>query len=197
MCHTIIKEETMTLLKDLNGDCYGCPVKRAELCSGGFSCYGGEPIEPPCCGMDEDTDLDAWVDDAIERERRYQKYLEEKAEKERLKKEKAAKAAETKRAMRYYCTTEISALKRAKKALKSYESLERMASSLAQAFNITNEMFRYEERFTVKPEASENIKRLQEEVARCEDAYKAKRKEFYQKRKNRLSNVEYVPGDGI
>lgn len=53
------------LLKDLHGDCCGCPIKKAEYCLGGFACYGGEPIEPPCCDMDEDTDLDAWVDDGI------------------------------------------------------------------------------------------------------------------------------------
>ena len=62
-------------LKDLGEDCELCPVLKAELCTGGFTCYGGQPIEPPCCSMDEDTDLDQWVEDALERERKYEEYL--------------------------------------------------------------------------------------------------------------------------
>lgn len=44
-------------------DCYGCPLLEHEMCTGGYQCYGGEPIEPPCCNFDDDTDLDKWVDD--------------------------------------------------------------------------------------------------------------------------------------
>lgn len=31
-------------LKDLGEDCELCPVLKAELCTGGFTCYGGQPI---------------------------------------------------------------------------------------------------------------------------------------------------------
>ena len=27
-------------------DCDLCPIKEAELCGGGASCYGGSPIDP-------------------------------------------------------------------------------------------------------------------------------------------------------
>lgn len=53
-------------------DCYGCPLLENELCNchGDIVCYGGEPIEPPCCNFDDDTDLDKWVDDILARRRR-------------------------------------------------------------------------------------------------------------------------------
>lgn len=171
-------------LKDLNGDCTGCPLIPAHFCNGGFRCYGGAPIEPPCCDMDEDTDLDEWVEEADEKRRAYERRLESKEREERLKRERAAKAAETRRAMRYYCISEISALKRAEKALRRQKDLERMASSLAQAMNITNEMFRYEERVKVRPEISDEVQRLEKAVAKCKEDYDRKRKEFYTQRKS-------------
>lgn len=170
-------------LRDLNGDCEGCPLLKEKICPGGWACYGGEPIEPPCCSMDEDTDLEQWIDDYYERQRRWADYLAEKDRKEREKKEKAKKAADTRRAMRTYCYSEICELKQAKKSLKAQEAAERMAQSLASAFNMTNKMFRYEERFCVKPEISERVTMLRKMVEECEAAYKAKREEFYRKRK--------------
>lgn len=171
-------------LKDLNEDCTLCPLLKSEFCTGGMACYGGAPIEPPCCGMDEDTDLDKWVEDAIEKRRKHNEYLRKKDEEEREKKEKAKKAAETRRRMRIYCMDEIVKLKQAKKALKAAQAAERMASSFAFAVNATNEMFRYDERVKVRPEVSDAVKELQELVEKFETAYKEKRKEFYKVRKN-------------
>lgn len=170
-------------LKDLDGECDGCPLIKAEFCNGGMACYGGAPIEPPCCGMNEDTDLDEWVEEATERRRKHNEFLRKKEEKERLKKEKTKKAADTRHRMRIYCMEEIVALKQAKKELKRVQGLERMASSYAFAVNTTNEVFRYDDRVEVNPKISEMVKRLEEKVAQCEDAYKKKRSEFHKKRK--------------
>lgn len=41
----------------------------------------------------------------------------------------------------------------------------------------------YDERVQVKPELTEELKRLEELVKECENAYKEKRKEFYKNRK--------------
>ena len=164
-------------------DCELCPLLEEGICPGGWTCYGGEPIEPPCCSIDEDTDLDQWIADYYESERQYEKYLAEKARKEREKKERAKRAADTRRAMRTYCFSEIYELEQAKKGLKAQEATERMAQSLSIAFNITNEMFRYKERFCVNPEISERTIALRQRVKECEAAYKAKWEEFYRKRK--------------
>lgn len=169
-------------LKDLGEDCELCPLLKEEICPGGWKCYGGEPIEPPCCSMEEDTDLDQWIANYYEQEQRYERYFEEKARKEREKKERAKKAADTRKSMQIYCSAEISALKRAKKQLEVQKSVELLASSLAEAVNITNEMFRYEDRVQIRPEISEAVKRLSEEVEQCKTKYDTKRKEFYKKR---------------
>ena len=52
--------------------CDDCPLLENELCNcrGDIACYGGEPVEPPCCNFDDDTDLDKWVDDILARRRR-------------------------------------------------------------------------------------------------------------------------------
>lgn len=175
-------------LKDLGEDCTLCPLLKEELCTGGWTCHGGQPIEPPCCSMDEDTDLDKWVEDALEQQRRYEEYLCKKEKEEQLKKEKAKKSADTRHRMRIYCMAEIVALKQAKKELQRVQGLERMASSYAFAVNATNEVFRYDERVEVNPKISEIIKRLEEKVAQCEDAYKKKRTEFHKKRKAESEN---------
>lgn len=49
-------------------DCESCPLLDTEICPGGWRCYGGEPIEPPCCSFNDDTDLDKWVEDYFERQ---------------------------------------------------------------------------------------------------------------------------------
>lgn len=45
--------------KDLS--CEECPIYKAEICNGGWKCYGGAPIEPPCCSFTDDTDMDEWA----------------------------------------------------------------------------------------------------------------------------------------
>lgn len=169
------------LWKDLaeKEDCDGCPLLENEICHGGFRCYGGEPIEPPCCCFEDDTDLDEWVSDYFDRQRRYEEAEDKRLQAEKKKKEQDKKAAETRRAMRLYCWAEIQELKRAQKALEAQKAVERFASSLVEAINVTNEMFRYEERVTVNHEISAEVQRLEAEVNAAKKAYDSKRKEFY------------------
>lgn len=164
-------------------DCDGCPLLENEICPGGFYCYGGVPIEPPCCCFDDDTDLDEWIDNYFADQRRREEAEDRRLQAEKKKRERAKKAADTRRAIRWYCWDEIHALKQAEKALEAQKAVERLASSFAEAVNITNEMFRYTERVSVKPEISEKVKRLEAEVAAAKGKYDAKRKEFYAQRK--------------
>lgn len=160
-------------------DCDGCPLLENEICPGGFRCYGGKPIEPPCCYFKDDTDLDEWVNDYFDRQRRYEEAEDKRLQAERKKKDRVRKAADTRRAMRWYCWDEIQTLKRAQNALEAQKAVERLASSFAEAVNITNEMFRYKERVTVKPEISAEVQRLEAEVDMAKEAYNAKREKFY------------------
>lgn len=176
----------MILWKDFaeREDCEGCPLLENEICPGGYACYGGQPVEPPCCSFTDDTDLDQWVDDYFAYQRRREEAESRRLQAEKKKKERAKKAADTRRDLRRYCLEEIYALKRAEKALEAYKAAERLASSFAEAINVTNEMFRYTERVTVKPEILYEINCLEVEVASAKERYEAKRKEFYAKRKS-------------
>ncbi len=163
--------------------CENCPLLKNELCTGRFQCYGGEPIEPPCCGFDDDTDLDEWVSDQCERLQAYEECEEKKLKETKKRKEHAKKAADTRREIRWYCASEISELKRIEKALKARKAAESFALSLAEAVNLTNAMFQYNERVTAKPQISEEVKRLEAELVAAKEKYEAKRREFYAKRK--------------
>ncbi len=164
-------------------DCDLCPLKKEEICSGGWRCYGGAPIEPPCCSFDDDTDLEEWINDYYARRRRWEQAEDERLKKEKAKKEKAEKAAETRRQMKFYCRNEIQELKRLENQLKADEASLRLASSFAEAFNVTNEMFGYPDGLKQKPEAQKTIDLLQEQIKQAKEKYEQKRKEFYRKRK--------------
>lgn len=169
--------------------CDNCPLLEAEICTGGFVCYGGDPIEPPCCCFNDDTDLDEWVDNYFKRQKKREEQEEKHREEENKKKERAKKSANTRHRLRIYCMEELLDLKQAKQALKAQLATERLAQSWAEVFNFANEMFRYEDRYCVKPEISESVKRLQEDVEKAEKAYQAKREEFYRKRKAEAREV--------
>lgn len=162
--------------------CDECPLLKAEICTGGFTCYGGQPIEPPCFSFDDDTDLNEWVCKYYEHQKKREEQEEARIRKERKRSERAKKAAETKRALRAYCYQEICALKRAEKALKAQENAEHLGRSIADAFNFANEIFRYEERFLVDPEISKSVNALQEAVSEAKERLERKRKEFYERR---------------
>ena len=164
-------------------DCSPCPLLEDEICPGGTTCYGDQPIEPPCFSFYDDTDLDEWVKEYFEREKRYEEYQEKLIREKKAKEEKAKKAAETRHAMRLYCMAEIVELKSLKKRLAEYEKAYSLAQSLAFAINSANEMFRYPERVKEKPEIQQRIEDLKVQIAETEACYKANRKEFYAKRK--------------
>ena len=160
-----------------------CPIKKNELCTGGFSCYGGSPIEPPCCFFEDDTDLDEWIEERFERRRKFEQLEDERIRREKAKKEKAKKAYETRREMRFYCRNEINQLKSYEKQLEAYKSSLRLASAFAEAVNITNEMFGYSERLKQKPEVQKTIDDLEAKINEAKQKYEEKRKEFYKSRK--------------
>lgn len=153
-------------------DCDLCPVKEAELCCGGYNCYGGAQVEPPCCMFDDDTDIDEWISE-------YENWKDSQIKSEKAKQEKTKKAAETRREMRWYCLNELQEIKSLEKALSAYESQLSLASSFAFAFNTTNEMFRCPERLKEKPEVKLNIERMKSKIQESKQRYEEKRKEFY------------------
>lgn len=158
-------------------DCSICPLPVEGLCPGGMVCYGGEPIEPPCTSWDGDEDVEDYIESVhasiLEREE-YEDRLREEREKKKRKNEIAKRKRQY---LNIYCYSEKHDAKSLKKQIKSYESIERFADSIATAFNITNEMFRYPERKEVNPEIAEKLKSLREQLKKAEQKLKDKQKE--------------------
>lgn len=158
-------------------DCSICPLPGEDLCPGGMVCYGGEPIEPPCTSWDGDEDVEDYIESVhasiLEREE-YEDRLREEREKKKRKNEIAKRKRQY---LNIYCYSEKHDVKSLKKQIKSYESIERFADSMATAFNITNEMFRYPERKEVNPEITEKLKSLREQLKKAEQKLKDKQKE--------------------
>lgn len=165
-------------------ECDDCPLKQEDLCPGGWSASpGGTPIEPPCCSFDDDTDLEEWVSDAINLQFKMEEAEDRRLQQKKKRQDAAKKAAQTKRQLKLYCHKELYDLKYAKNELLKFERGLEFARAFAEAFNVTNEMFRYSERMVEKPENEKELKRLKKAVKEAQKKYDSKKAEFYQKRK--------------
>ena len=159
-------------------DCENCPLLKEEICPGGMtSSPGGIPIEPPCCSFDDDTDLDQWIDDYYDGQRRYEEYLDRKWEEEQEKKRKAEKAKKRRDYLKWYCFDEKMEVKKARKRLSAHQAAVSLGESIAFAFNMTNEMFGYSERLKKNQKADDELKRLENALADAENKLKEKQKE--------------------
>lgn len=166
----------MLLFKDLGEDCDACPLYKEHICPGGWSGSPNGPIEPPCCGFDDDTDLDAWVEDYYARQEELEKARHQKWEAEQEKKRKAEIAKKKRNYLNYYCISERMAVDQAKKQLQAYQSSIHMARDLAFAFNMTNKMFGYKERYDENVGDSKE-KELEAAYEEAKAVLKAKQKE--------------------
>lgn len=167
----------------------GCPVYEEGICPGGYACYGGDPIEPPCTSFDDDTDLDEWISRYYDRQRRFDEAEDKRIKAEKAKQERNALAqkhrAEAARETRFE-TREIKSLR---KRIAGNEAAARLARSLAFAFNTTNEMFRYEERVSPKNNAlAEENEKLR---ARISEIEKIKKDKLAALRKRRKAGQEH------
>lgn len=159
-------------------DCENCPLLKEEICPGGMtSSPTGTPIEPPCCSFDDDTDLDQWIEDYYDSQRRYEEYLDRKREEEQEKKRKAEKAKKRRDYLKWYCFDENLEVKRARNRISAHQAAVSLAESMAFAFNTTNEIFGYSERASVNTNADEKLKRLQNALSEAENRLKEKQKE--------------------
>lgn len=159
-------------------DCENCPLLKEEICPGGMtSSPSGTPIEPPCCSFDDDTDLDQWIEDYYDGQKRWEEYLDRKWEKEQEKKRKAEKAKKRRDYLKWYCFDEKLEVKKARKRLAAHQAAVHFAESMAFAINTTNEMFQYSERVSVNTNADEELTRLQNALTEAENRLKEKQKE--------------------
>lgn len=121
-----------------------CPLY-GEFCKGGMTCYGGVPIEPPCCSFkDEDILQEKYDNFAYSRFQHY-RYLEEEEEKQRIKEEKSKIRKQKLREYRMRNYLDLDKIKELKKHIKYYnKQIERIdkLNRFAIAVNTTNKLFR-------------------------------------------------------
>lgn len=160
--------------------CDVCPLSSSGDCSRGIKCYGGSPVEPPCCSFDDDDDVGSYVGMRTLRN----EVLAEEERKERQAKQRkheaAIKAANTRREMRHYCCKEITALKQAEANLQSYTQIARMSEDLS----VILPQKEYAEQIKQQEgRHHRDIAKLRTVVENCKAVYANKRKEFYAMRK--------------
>lgn len=161
--------------------CEECPLYQENMCSGGVKCYGGMPIEPPCCFVDADQDIEEWVRQKNLQILAYEEVEDIQARVLEQKRERQRKRKETTAQMKSYCWKERAEIKGIKKRIKAFEKAKSFAECMAIAFNSTNQIFGYEERKQVNPKLTSELDNLNEQLKTAEEKYKAKRKEFYSK----------------
>lgn len=164
-------------LNEIEDDCDLCPLLKEEICSGGMSGGPNGPVEPPCCSMDGDEDLDTWVKDYLDRQRRRWEHEDKLLQEEKEKKRKKEVAKRRQQYMKIYTMHERHAVDGLKKAIKAHNEAESFARSMAFAINTTNEMFGYNERVHTDPETDIKLAALEKELIKAQAALKEKQKE--------------------
>lgn len=132
--------------------CDNCPLLKAELCTGNFTCYGNEPVEPPCCSFEDDTDLNAIVT-------KHYNYNKQKKNKQ------------FKTALRSYCHYELHNLKEVEKKLKIKKEEAKIANSLSYIHKLKGEMQLHEEQVKIYQRLLGEIHELQKQVYEATNKY--------------------------
>ena len=159
-------------------ECDVCPLYKEEICKGGMSSSGdGTPIEPPCTGFEDDLDLDKWINNYYEGQRRRAEYYAE-LDRKKAEKQKAEDLRKRRQLyLKFYCAKESQEVKRLKKQIKNMQSAISTANSMAFAFNTTNEMFGYTERVSIRSSINNDLELLQSKLKEAEKALKMKKAE--------------------
>ncbi len=127
-------------------DCKGhCPLYENGFCSGGVSCYGGDPIYPPCCDFDNNVVLQEVADDFYCARLKHEQYEEEK---KRKRAEKEVKKQERKKKLREYKWRNWEDLDKIKVIKLKIKKVKRQIDEInntrifAMSINSVNKLFR-------------------------------------------------------
>jgi len=161
-------------------DCDSCPIRKVELCHPS-TIYDREP---PCAFVDEDIEAEEWIKQEYERIKRYEAAVDKRIKAERERKAKQEAAQKRCKESQWHVHKETEEIKRLKKKIAKNERILSRADSLAFAFNMTNQMFGYEERKQINPNnpLQLEIESCKKRIAEIEAIKKQKLKEFRQSR---------------
>ena len=125
-------------------DCNCCPLY-GEYCSGGIKCYGGMPIEPPCCSFDDDTILQDWCDKQAKFEYQRQEAEDRREKALALKKQKSEERKKKLREYKWRNSEDLYQIKKLKQRIKQEKKRIDAIDNIrcfARAVNSVNKMFR-------------------------------------------------------
>lgn len=101
-------------VKDLEGiKCEDCPLKIKHYCTA--------PDDPVCAELDDDTDIEEWLENADKCQREYLRRELEKEQKEREIRAEKERKRKLRKAREQYCAKELKELNEAKKLLRGLE----------------------------------------------------------------------------
>lgn len=124
--------------KEIGDDCDLCPLHKQNMCHGLMN-YGNGPVYPPCSEMDENTDVEQYLDHIRTIARSKIEKQEEKRKSEAEKRQKKEIQKRRKRFSDTYCKKEIQAVNQLKKTIKKLENtLDSIKTDLifSEAMNI-------------------------------------------------------------
>lgn len=107
--------------KEIGDDCSLCPLNKAGICNGLVN-YGNGPVYPPCSEMDENMDIEVYLEERKAAERRKQERIREKEKAEAEKKRTKEIRKKRRQFSDAYCHEEIKKVNALNKLLKRVKS---------------------------------------------------------------------------
>jgi hypothetical protein len=168
-------------------DCEDCPIREADLCPGGCTAdFRGNPVEPPCCFIDPQEDLDEWVEQQENLIRRIEdaqdrqiKAADEKEAKRKLAKERNSES-------KLKVCVETSKIKRLRKEIGAYQCIIGMIEGFGVINDILGDGRRAEARKANIQKIENEITKLRKEIEAIEAIKAQKLKELRKKRSKNL-----------
>ena len=175
----------MKLWKEID-DCDSCPLREEGLCKAGeFNPSSDGAYEPICDSFDPDEEVDAIIRDLWDRVYRAEAAYDARVKAAREKEQRKQIAQKRSSEARWHVMSETREIRRLRDRIAKNEAAVNFASSLAFAFNTTNEMFGYEECY--KPRRNEAIEaeneQMTQRIKELEQIKKAKLAELRQQRR--------------
>lgn len=165
-------------VKDLEKlSCLDCPIRREGYCK--------QPDDPVCAELDEDTDIEEWLENADKRQREYLRRKLEKEQKEREIRAEKERKRKLRKTREQYCAKELKELNEAKKLLRGLEKGKKDAEFTIKCDDVFTDCFgiplRQAHCKEVINKTNEAIEVVKNKIPDLEKRYKAKLKEFKEK----------------
>lgn len=173
--------------KEIGDDCSICPLRNAGRCEGLVN-YGNGPVYPPCSEMDENTDVDKY----LEKLREYDRRTEEKRKARQKAREEESRKKELQKKRREfsdrYCHAEIEKVNMLKKTVAELENAVSRADITLSIAELSDMVGMSEN--SVK-DAKSRLRQLNEKLATAKTALDNAKNDLLMKRTKVQKTEEY------